>query len=168
MVLVEIARSFILVNVVKWYWHISGSHQYHNREKSSVLFAGSVQTIKCLTSSIEFEFESETLEHWKGESACKLSWMWCSSIIHIAYLNSTTFKHIRPFISCVGLYDLYQRYDNCAVKIYIFTSDKLLLHLFLFCLPVFVTLSFAYKIYYISSIFGLRCFSFIFSILNKK
>ena len=54
-----------------------------------------MQTIKCLTKSpIEFEFESETLEHWKGEGACKLSWMWCSSIIHIAYLNPTTFKHI--------------------------------------------------------------------------
>ena len=42
------------------------------------------------------------------------------------------------------------------IYIYIYTSDKALLHLILFCLSVFVNSSFAYKIYYISSIFGLQ------------
>ena len=75
MVLVKIARSFILVNVVKNGIGIYPAVINTIIEKTpTVLFAGSVQTIKCLTKSpIEFEFESETLEHWKGEGACKLS-----------------------------------------------------------------------------------------------
>ena len=76
------------------------------------------------------------------------------------YLNYVVFSHGTILDFCGTNKPLRYLFLTQNLHVYIYTSNKTLLHLILFCLSVFLNLSFPYKIHDVNSIFG--------KTLNKK